>query len=965
MDLNTTPSPSVPGSRGASVSARRAWAVRLPVLAAMLLACLAVWSCNTGNADDVYTVTFKLDSTRVGKFDSIMVQIYNGPAPGPGDTLKPVQVEVIKVAPTTKEVTIELNGKVKKDFSVVITGFSGKDIAYRNLHAIDGFTAPDTSKPAVLLITRIDAEDLTLSVGETRAPNLTFTPDSAGDKRFVLTSKDSTIVKAEGDLLVGMKAGTAKVIASTPDHIVSFEFNVTVTVVRVAELKADSLFLKVGDTTKPAITVLPANATDKSYRLESSDSSVFKTVGASVVALKAGKARLFMASSDGGAEDTLAVEVRVAVAGLSGKDLVKETGDTFAPILEWTPADATHQEYTLSSKDSAIVAVRGDSLEAKAVGTATVVATSEDGDFMAEFGIEVKKKVFRVVGVKGKDLRGVVGDTLVPDLTWNPANSSDKGFTLRSLDTAKLGFSEERILAKALGKGDIELTTSDGGIKDTFSVSVEVANFKLDVLPITTLKCAPCHVPGTTLNFQDSVTLLLNGVKALDRLERPVGDPAKMPVAGAPNGSLDSRQLGTILEWLNARVVPLKGVMVANDTVKLGKAKDPVITWNPANASNKSFTLTSLDTSKVEVIGSQLVGKALGQAQVQLRALEGDRLVTFSVTVIPIAVDSIRIADTTASIGDTVIPVIQFNPYDATNQTYSLSKLRPASLITTVLPGKRIVAQDTGKDTLVAVSVDGSKVSQFVMTVGPLLPTAISVPDTNGTANGPLVTPRLIWKPANTTNKAYTLTINPADSGIAAVRTLGTQIQGKTEGVINVTAVSTVQPSVTATFKFTVGPVPVEGLSAAPTTATPGQSLTPTITWTPANATNKSFTMVSNDTSKVKIAAGLAVTYKLGTTTVTVTSVNGSKTAPWSINIIRSPFTPTIKPIIVTHCGVCHNSSVVSFNWQDSATSVLNRLEILRRINLLVDAPGHMPPKDSLQLNAANLTILRNWMSQE
>src|SRR5690606_17766815 len=170
----------------------------------------------------------------------------------------------------------------------------------------------------------------------------------------------------------------------------------------------------------------------------------------------------------------------------------------------------------------------------------------------------------------------------------------------------------------------------------------------------------------------------------------------------------------------------------------------------------------------VGVSGEQLVGKAIGQTQVQLRALEGDHLILFKVNVVPIQVDSISISDTTATIGDTIVPVIYFHPPEATDQAYSLTKFNTASTVTTVLPGKRIVANSEGKDTLVATSSDGSKVNRFTVTVGPVFPVSVSGADTNGTAAGPLVTPRIAWIPANTTDKGYTLSIAAKDTAIAA-----------------------------------------------------------------------------------------------------------------------------------------------------------------------------------------------------
>ena len=99
-----------------SIPTAPTFAWRLPALLGVFLFSLILWSCNTSSEDDVYTVTFKLDSSRIGKFDSVRVDIYNGAAPGPGDTFKPVQTKVIALTPTTKEVTLQLDARREEGF---------------------------------------------------------------------------------------------------------------------------------------------------------------------------------------------------------------------------------------------------------------------------------------------------------------------------------------------------------------------------------------------------------------------------------------------------------------------------------------------------------------------------------------------------------------------------------------------------------------------------------------------------------------------------------------------------------------------------------------------------------------------------------------------------------------------------------------------------------------------------------
>jgi uncharacterized protein YjdB len=1107
---------------------------RLPALLGVFLFSLFLWSCNTGSEDDVYTVTFKLDPARIGKFDSVRVDIYNGAAPGPGDSSEPVQSKVIALTPTTKEISLQLNAKVKKDFSVVITGFTGKEITYRNLHEVDGFTSPDPGKPSILLISRIVAEDLTVNVGETRSPVLTLTPENAVDKRILLFSSDSLTVRVVGDSvqsLKGLKTGDIKVTATTADKSIKVEFTVKVVGVRVAKLQSDPLSLKVGDRVVPTVTILPDNATDRNFILESSNPEVLAVSGKGLEALKPGNVKLILISADGGAKDTVAVSVRIAVTGLKGKDLVKEAGDRFAPVLEWTPGDATDQGYSLSSSDPAKVSVDGDSLEAEAVGTATITATSRDGKIAAAFEVKVDTKVFRVKGVKAAALRILVGDTTAPDLTWDPANASDKGFVLVSRNSGVVQVIGDKLEGLKADTATIVITTVDGGFKDSIVVAVELAAFQTDVLPITTFKCAPCHdpgqtfnwqdsaqlvhkgasaidrltrpessvgkmplngapngnlsarqlrvllswlnrvaipvksvsladmaanfgdsvlpaltwdppnasnqtvvlttsdtvlapviaghivpqgtgnftvfattdegnrklqakltvgpplftknilpittfkcapchEPGQTFNFQDSTLLILSGAKALDRLQRDPSAAGKMPLRGAPNGDLSAFQKAVILAWLNTKVIPLKGITVGDDSVLIDESKAPKITYDPVNANNKAYFLASSDATKLGIDGDHYFGIAVGTVQVEVRALDGNHLKLISVKVKPVPLDSLAAFDTAGAIGDTLIPRVEYFPANTTSPSNTLSLPNASTVVSIAAGSKSVVGIGLGKDTVTVSAPGGLIQSKFIVTVGPVAPKGLTAKDTNNVI-GVQVKPTLVWNPATTTDKRFTLAIAAADTLIAAVRT-DSFVLGKAVGKVNVTVTSVTDPTLKDVFAFTVGPVPVVGLTATSTvqfaSGTASLNARSFITWNPANATDKRFQLVSLAPAKVLVLTDTTVrTQGLGITSVTVKSLSDTtKKATWSVNVIRPLFTGGIKNTFTTKCQECHGPVAwPARNWQDSTQVVSFRALIKTRINAL-DA-NIMPPAGATAgpLTAAEIASLTTWLSYE
>jgi len=227
----------------------------LIALLAIFLLSLVIWSCNTSSQDDVYTVTFKLDSARVGKFDSVMVQIYNGKARGR------------RHQPSRADGSDQ--GDAHYQGSHRGAQFQGEEGFLRGDHRVQRrrYRLPEPAHRGRLrrrqhqagraphFADRRGGSDPERGGDARTLPD--FTPSNAGDKRFVLKSKDSTIAKVVQDSLKGMKAGKVKVIASTPDFGVSIDFTVNVANVRVAELKADLPVPEDRRQSATRVTVLP------------------------------------------------------------------------------------------------------------------------------------------------------------------------------------------------------------------------------------------------------------------------------------------------------------------------------------------------------------------------------------------------------------------------------------------------------------------------------------------------------------------------------------------------------------------------------------------------------------------------------------------------------------------------------------------------------------------------------------
>jgi uncharacterized membrane protein len=77
---------------------------------------------------------------------------------------------------------------------------------------------------------------------------------------------------------------------------------------------------------------------------------------------------------------------------------------------------------------------------------------------------------------------------------------------------------------------------------------VELVTYNKDVKPVIDANCISCHSAGGAASFQPwtSYNQVKNNIdKIIDRINRPIGDPQKMP----QGGSLSPSQIAIITNW--------------------------------------------------------------------------------------------------------------------------------------------------------------------------------------------------------------------------------------------------------------------------------------------------------------------------------------------------------------------------------------------------------------------------------
>lgn len=394
------------------------------------------------------------------------------------------------------------------------------------------FTASCTvTVTAPILATSVTLSETTLSLEEGATQKLTATvaPEDVTDDTVTWTSSNEEIATvAEDGTVTAVKAGTAKITATTANGIVAScdltvmakksdvpeepknpeepkdpenpeepkdpaDKPVTVAVTGIT-LATTAVELEVGKTSALAATVTPDNATDKTVTWTSSDEKVATVVNGTVTAVAPGKATITAKAGDKTATCEVTVkepviEVKSVKVSAISKNLAVGTKVTMKATV--TPGDASVEKITWSIRDkdkkyASINANTGKLSIKKGAGKSIIVyatVTGKDGKTVKSSGykITIKKHKVKKVTIEGKStisvkyskkkvqLKATVktsGKSVNKKLKWTSSNT--KYATVNS---------KGKVTFKAAGKGKkvtITATATDGtGKKDKVTIRIK------------------------------------------------------------------------------------------------------------------------------------------------------------------------------------------------------------------------------------------------------------------------------------------------------------------------------------------------------------------------------------------------------------------------------------------------------------------------------------------------------------
>ena len=171
----------------------------------------------------------------------------------------------------------------------------------------------------------------------------------------------------------------------------------------------------------------------------------------------------------------------------------------------------------------------------------------------------------------------------------------------------------------------------------------------------------------------------------------------------------------------------------------------------------------------------------------------------------------------------------------------------------------------------------------------PVYPTSISLTAASNSISIAATTQLTVGYTPNDTN-VKNVTYASSNTSVATVSNTGL-VTGVAQGSATITASAQASSgTVSATTTITVTPIAVTSVSLSSNSETikVGKTVTLTPTISPSNATNKNVTWTSSDTSVATVSGGTVTGVAAGTTTITVRTVDGNKTATCTVVVQAS-----------------------------------------------------------------------------
>lgn len=651
-----------------------------------------------------------------------------------------------------------------------------------------------------------------------------------------------------------------------------------------------SSHIKIGETVKLSVTILPENAHDKSVTWKSSDTSIVTVVNGTITGLKEGVA-VITATDAEGHSDSIEITVEVALVEkieLTPSNLILDEGQEQTIIATIIPALATEKKLAWSSLNPEIAKVdENGKVLAWAVGETEIQAHATDGSgIMASCHVKVhpRKEVESIrIDYKGNTVI-YVGDKIQLKATVTPANASDKSIKWSSSNPEILTIDQDGN-ATALAEGKAIITaTSSNGLTATLTIKVtpilvnrvcfQVENQTLAIGETLQLvaQVYPENATDKSVIWQSDNPEVLS-VSDTGLLTALKDGTAKITLSAVRGNCYDYTVEFTVKPILVQRVnISFEG----SSTLALGEVKQLTATIWPEDASYKDIKWQTMHPNILTVSETGLI-TAVGPGECTINAISHNGVrgsKSFNVTSSPASVEKVLIdaqSPMEMFINETKTFEVRTTPMAVAPSTLTWYSSRPnvASFTDGVL-----TAHKTGTTTISVTSGNGVISNLITIEVKdiPIEGITILAPQ-NNIPVGEYMSLEAVVIPAEASYQ--TLSWESSNPQIIDVDKDG-RIHAKDEGTVTVTA--TAPNQIAGSIQITAYRILAETVQLEKHEMTLEYAETYILNASifPTNVSCKNLDWRSSDPAIVAVDKGQLTAWAVGQCTITVTTKDGT-----------------------------------------------------------------------------------------
>ena len=654
------------------------------------------------------------------------------------------------------------------------------------------------------------------------------------------------------------------------------------------ELNKTSLVMMEGEEATLTATVKPADATEKTVSWRTTDESIVSVNNGRLKALKPGNA--LVTAMAGGKSESCSIRVEQRTVAVTSVELDRKTlemteGDEVTLTATVKPDDATDKTVTWSTSDASVATVTGGKVKALKPGNVTITAAA--GEKSAQCAVTVQAKVIPVTSVTldKTTLTLTEGDETTLTATVKPDDATDKTVTWSTSDASVATVTDGKV--KALKAGTATITAKAGDKTATCAVTVQAK-----VIPVTSMWLDKSELELT----EGDEAVLTATVMPENATDKTVTwTSSNTSVATVTNGKVKAVKAGTATITAKAgdksakctvTVLPsfiaVTSVTLDKTTLGLVEGDQAVLTAtvSPDNATEPAVTWTTSNASFATVEDGMVTAVKAGTAVITAKAGDKSAKCTVTVTAAFVPVTSVTLNKMTLEMteGDEATLTATVKPDNATDKTVTWTS--SDATVATVMDGK-VKALKAGSVTITATAGEKSATCAITVKAKVIPVTSITLDKTTlSLAAGDEATLIATVKPDNATDKTVTWT--SSDPSVATVA------DGKVHAVkLGIAVITAKAGDKTATCTVTVAtkviPVTSIWLDKSEMELTEGDEAVLTATVKPDDATDKTVTWTSSDTSVATVTDGKVKALKPGTATITAKA--GDKSAKCTVTV--------------------------------------------------------------------------------